>query len=454
MKKRVLFVEDSPTQGEKLCYELERLGFEIRLEPNGREALKAFPVFAPDLVVTDILMPEMDGYTLCRTLKAGSRGKVTPVILVTRLSDSVEVVRALESGADGFVVKPYISRNLGSRLRTILSEVSETAEEPRTKEFEINFQGETFRIPLSRRQILNVLLSTYDMAVEKNSEIRAAEEKLRELNEHLEEKVRERTHELVQEVSERKKAEQRLKETNEALEKRAGQLQRLALALTRTEQAERERLAGVLHDHLQQLLVGAKMLVGAKRSSRERSSPDEGLERVEDLLAEAVTISRDLTVELCPPILREGGLTAALEWLGRRVKDKYGLDVALDLDSDVEECEEEVTVFLFQAARELLFNVVKHAGVGQAKMLLSRESGGRVRLTVKDDGKGFEIEEDASDRKGKDSFGLFSLEERAEAIRGRLEIRSKPMEGTEISLVVPCNPVAKSVPDQETIHVG
>lgn len=444
-KHRILAVEDSPTQGEMLQYHLERHGFDVQLESNGARALATVPSFSPDVVITDILMPEMDGYELCSSLKKEEQWRQLPVILVTGLSDPVEVVRALECGADGFMVKPYAPEKLVARVESALAEVAEEKPGRRAEEFELEFQGRKFRIDATRRQILGLLLSTYETAVEKNTELRASQEEIRNLNEDLEEKVRARTHALREEVGVRRQAEERLTGLNEALARRADQLRRLAVQLTRTEQAERQRLAGLLHDHLQQLLVGAKMVVSTQKNRKEPAGEQLGqtLGRVEDLLAEAIQISRDLTVELSPPILREGGLMAGLEWLVRRMREQYGLKARTGFEAGVDKCTEEITVFLFQAARELLFNVFKHAGVDEAEVSVAVE-GDSLRLTVSDWGRGFEAAGQAGAGRGRDSFGLFSLSERVEVLGGSIEMESNRGVGSRVSVLVPCDPMGKA----------
>lgn len=433
MRKQILAVEDSATQGEIMKFVLERSGYEVRLATNGRQALEALRSCRPDAVVTDIVMPEMDGFELCRQIKNDAGLTAIPVVLLTGLSDPVEVIRGLECGADGFIVKPNAPEELATRLDATLSARDEWQEEG--EELRVVFHDRDFKITSSRRQILNLLLSTYETAVRKNHDLRQAQEDLHSFNLSLEEKVRERTTELAAEVAERKRAQERLMEANEALEQKAGQLRQLAHALTRTEQEERKRLAQVLHDNLQQLLVAAKMLIGSERGRADGEGREERLKQIEDLMLEAIETSRSLTVELCPPVLYEGGLLAGLDWLGRRMHDKYGLRVNMDIDSEAEPRDEEIRIFIFQAVRELLFNVFKHAGVDEAEVDLA-PAGEALRLVVTDRGSGFASGKGMG-REQSESFGLFHLQERADLIGGSLVIESEPGGGTSIFLTVP-----------------
>ncbi|NQU43677.1 PAS domain S-box protein [bacterium] len=243
-----------------------------------------------------------------------------------------------------------------------------------------------------------------------------AEERLLKLNAELEDRVRARTAEL---------------------EQRAEQLARLASELTLAEQRERRRLAQILHDHLQQLLVGAKFGLEALV----RRVPEDQKDRVvqiDDLLTESIRASRSLTMELSPPILHEAGLAAGLEWLSRWMAEKHGLEVNLKGDSDATTDREDVKVLLFQSTRELLFNVVKHAGVTQARVELTRQGDDHLRVEVSDGGVGFETSEmwDRSSRMS-GGFGLFSIRERLQMLGGRLEISSEPQHGSRFTLIAP-----------------
>lgn len=218
---------------------------------------------------------------------------------------------------------------------------------------------------------------------------------------------------------------------------RTGQLRALAGELTMTEQRERSRLAGILHDHLQQLLVAAKFQV----ATLNHNGPDETIKEVESLLSQAIATSRSLTAELSPPILHGAPLTAALEWLADTMAAKHSIHVnVMARDADIA-IAKDVKVLLFEAVRELLFNVVKHAGVGAAVVRLKRARKSRLRIVVADGGRGFELTELRLATEGPDGrFGLFSIQERLTLIGGRLAIRSRPGKGSMFVLEAPLQP--------------
>ena len=257
----------------------------------------------------------------------------------------------------------------------------------------------------------------------------------------------------VQDITDRKVAQEALRRARDELElrvaertaelrQRAEQLAMLASELTLAEQRERRRLAQVLHDHLQQLLVGAKFgLEVLCRRVGESQRP--GVEQIQELLDESIRTSRSLTVELSPPILHEAGLGAGLEWLARWMKEKHGLLVELDIDPRAVTDREDVKVLLFQSVRELLFNVVKHAGVTHVRVEMAPQQDGRLCVKVSDRGVGFDPEtmwSRSSQMAG--GFGLLSIRERLELLGGRLTIESGPQQGARFMLIAPARTAA------------
>jgi two-component system cell cycle sensor histidine kinase/response regulator CckA len=198
----ILIVEDSPTQAQQLRYFLEQHDFQISLAGNGKEALALLAKHKQEIVISDIIMPEMDGYELCRQIKADERLKNIPVILVTRLSEPRDVIRGLECGADNFITKPYDEKFLLSRIQYLILNRELRKREDVQMAIQVSFAGEKYNITSDRLQILNLLLSTYEVALQKNMELTTAHNELRRLNERLEELVKERTAALNERVKE------------------------------------------------------------------------------------------------------------------------------------------------------------------------------------------------------------------------------------------------------------
>lgn len=174
----ILIVEDSPTQALQLQRILEQRGYDVTHAANGRLALAAVKQRRPALVISDVVMPEMDGYELCRRLKGDANFRDVPLILVTTLSDPGDVIRGLECGADNFILKPYDEHYLLSRVQFVLLNREIRDVERSGLAVEIFFNGEKHVITADRLQILNLLLSTYEAAIRRNKELSRVKEEL------------------------------------------------------------------------------------------------------------------------------------------------------------------------------------------------------------------------------------------------------------------------------------
>jgi PAS domain S-box-containing protein len=213
----ILVVEDSPTQLEALRFLLEEAGFAVVAATNGREGLAAAGANRIDVVVSDIVMPEMDGYALCQALRADEALRHIPVILLTSLADPRDVVRGLESGANNFICKPFDAGALLARVRNVLANQEIRKATPSEMGISIFFAGQRFFITADRLQILDLLLSTYENAVTRSAALAQARDELRLLNEQLEARVAERTAELSREAAERQRAQEREAHLNRVL---------------------------------------------------------------------------------------------------------------------------------------------------------------------------------------------------------------------------------------------
>ncbi len=181
----ILIVEDSATQREQLQHLLEARGYAVASAANGREALELARRRKPTLVLADIVMPELDGYGLCRALKSHKKLKDIPVVLLTMLSDPQDVIRGLECGADNFLRKPYDERYLLSRIDYLLMNRELRQSHKMQLGMGIELGGQMHFISSERQQILDLLISTYQQAVEINSELKLREKELAHSNEVL-----------------------------------------------------------------------------------------------------------------------------------------------------------------------------------------------------------------------------------------------------------------------------
>ncbi|NMB78389.1 MAG: hybrid sensor histidine kinase/response regulator [Methanomicrobiales archaeon] len=179
----VLIVEDSRTQAEILKATLEKHGYSPVLAENGKEALEVLETLTPDVIISDVVMPVMDGYEFCRIVKNDARWNTIPFILLTMLTDSKDVVYAMVSGADNFITKPYQGEYLVSRLKKILSSHDRAAGFSGDSSADVILSGKKFSIPHDRGQIIQFLLSAYEAAVMQHQEVLVAQKRLCEANE-------------------------------------------------------------------------------------------------------------------------------------------------------------------------------------------------------------------------------------------------------------------------------
>ncbi|MEX0653600.1 MAG: PAS domain S-box protein [Phycisphaeraceae bacterium] len=328
-------------------------------------------------------------------------------MLVEIARDEEHLRHLREAGLQSYMCLPLKARD---RVAGVLTFVTDrTSMDRRYDEADLSLAEE-----LARRASTVIEKSLLFAEVQHElGERRQAERKLQAFNETLEQRVAERTAEA---------------------EQRAEQLRALAAELTQAEQRERRRLAQTLHDHLQQLLVAAKLRLHATLGHFTDESLRQAFHQIDDLLTQSVDASRSLTIELSPPILHDAGLPAALDWLGRWMGDKHRLHVTVHADPAANP-DSDVRVFLFNAVRELLFNIVKHAQTLEATVELALSDEQTLRLVVSDQGVGFDTAKPKDDQPG---FGLFSIQQRLDIFGGHLHIESGRDKGTRIELFAPC----------------
>ena len=264
-----------------------------------------------------------------------------------------------------------------------------------------------------------------------------AEEALQKSHRELERRVQERTAQLVSanellnlEIEERKYNEKKLLEQQD-------KLRSLSSDLVVTEERERRHIATELHDRIGQTLAVTKIkLAEVREASASNETAARALDDIKQYIEQTIQDTRSLTFELSPPVLYELGLEAALAWLANQTQEKHGLQIDLKDDGRSKPLDNGCRVIAFQAARELLFNIVKHAQAKTATISIRRDEDA-IRIDIEDDGLGFDTSELDTAAAGSRGFGLFSIRERLLPLGGQMEIQSEPGRGTRASLVLP-----------------
>ena len=206
---RILVVEDSSTQAEHLRLLLQNEGFSVEIVLDAEQAFDRLLGSTFDLVLSDIVMPGVSGFELCRQIKNHPQTQSVPVILLTTLNDPLDILKGIESGADNYVTKPFVPGALFNRIRYQLANRVRKADGKLKVGVEVDFLGRSFTITSEKEQILDLLLSTCEDIVRTNRDLRARETELCAVKEEVER----RNAELVQAQAE---LEQRVRERTAA----------------------------------------------------------------------------------------------------------------------------------------------------------------------------------------------------------------------------------------------
>jgi len=223
------------------------------------------------------------------------------------------------------------------------------------------------------------------------------------------------------------------KRTEEKLEQNRRKLRALAAELTVVEARERRAIAAQLHENLGQILATAKMKIAPLRATAPQVA------EVQTLVEEALQQTRSLTYQLSPPILYQLGLEAALKWLAETMQRQYGYRVAFTRQGESAALDEESSIFLFSAVRELLVNAAKHAAASEVAVRL-RWLDDCIEVLVKDNGQGFHrtaVSEWTAGTGSSDGFGLFNIRERVSDLGGRVGLHSEPNRGAAVKIRLP-----------------
>jgi signal transduction histidine kinase len=251
---RLLVVEDGLTQAAKLRRDLETAGFEVEVARDGQKGLEAFAAARFDVVLTDVVMPGLSGYDLCRRIKTSAGGHHTPVILVTALHEPRDIIQGLECGADNFISKPYEGPHLIARINALLARASAQQEPAHEDGLAISFMGRPFTITAGKEQILTFLASTFEDFV--HAQRREQDSRLAQQRQRLEAEAARNREELLRREKETLDGmvhnlvamQQELSQVNGELDRKVAELTQANLALREMNRLKGDFLATMSHE--------------------------------------------------------------------------------------------------------------------------------------------------------------------------------------------------------------
>jgi signal transduction histidine kinase len=383
----ILVVDDDSMSVEMCKHLLETSRYRVNSAGNGKMAVRMVEKIKPDLILLDIVMPEMDGYEACRQLKHNNAVKDTPIIFMSSLTEPFDKVKAFSAGGVDFISKPIDAQELLARVRT--------------------------QITLGRLQL-----------------------ELKEINADLERRVASRNRELSR-TNEMLMAEIReRKETEKALTHSKRLLRALYFKLGELQEAERQRLARELHDQVGQNLTALGIHLNVIFSQLSHESKNKVEDRLDDavrILTETAGSIRDVMAALRPQVLDDYGLKAALELEAERFSERTGIRTQV-IGKDISPRPMDgLETSLFRITQEALTNVSKH-GVAQKVIVQLEQIDNIVRLTINDNGIGFDV--DKLNSYNHSGWGLMTMRERIQAHDGSFQVASTPGKGTQIIVEV------------------
>ena len=409
---RLLIVEDDATDAELVIRELRKGGFDPHYRRvDTREAfLTGLSEEQLDVIIYDHNLPHFSSSEALQLTRQSDLS--IPFIIVSHAIGDEEAVALMRAGAADYLLKDRLGR-LGESVRHALEQRRLREEHTAARNAIVSLNAELELRIASRTAQLKVANHALEMEL---GQRKRAEEALRRLNADLEQRITDRTRDLVA--------------SNH-------RLQALASELTLAEQRERKRLASELHDYLAQILALGRIKMSQLRQKVSVESPgvQQLVAEIDSLLEKAGEYTRSLMAKLNPPVLDELGLPSALTWLAKQMP-LHGLLVEVRLGQEQVPLPDDKSVLLFQSVRELLINVAKHAGTDRAIVTLRVDPNQQLSIEVQDQGRGFDpVALEAKSENGR--FGLFSVRERMQAMGGRLDVTSRPGEGTTITMILP-----------------
>jgi PAS domain S-box-containing protein len=470
-KVKILLVDDNPDNLVSLEAALDSLNEDLVSARSGTEALRYLLENDFAAILLDVKMPDMDGFETAELIRSRKRSQHTPILFLTAYRNEEHLFRGYDLGAVDFLFKPIVPEILRSKV-AVFVELSRSAQRQR-KQAEILAKAELkFRSLLeaapdamlittaegeivlansrsddlfgySRQELLGqnirVLVPSWTLNSYNVGELTAVCKEGSTFPSEISSSPLQTEEGLlitsaVRDISERKRAEQRIAEQTQQLHEANRELRHLSSRIVAIRDEERRRLGRELHDSQGQYLAAIKMnlemieTTDAALPSVQKSALNEAITLLERSMREIRVISHLLH----PPLLDEIGLQAVVPWYLNSFSERSGIQIDLEMPSDIAKLPDQVELAVFRVLQECLTNVHRHSGSKVAKVKIVPEEAS-VTLEVFDRGRGMSSQNGSDPVMG---VGITGMRERVRELGGHFEINSSS-EGTVVRAVLP-----------------
>jgi len=458
----VLIVDDTPANLGMLVDLLSEHGFDVSIAEDGASALKQIELRLPDLILLDVLMPDLDGYATCERLKRHPRARDIPVMFMTGLTDTISKVRGFRLGAVDYITKPFEPEEVIARIHTHLT-----------------MQQLRQRLQESEARLKHILESAIDaiVTIDESGRItffnEAAEHMFRcsaarALGEPCERFLSEPLRRIIVDAAAGRPAAMWVPEGHNGVradgetfpieaslsraetggqiintlilrdvhERNEVRLREMSARMQRDIEEERKRISQALHDEMGQNLTALRLdTEWIRRHCARLPAIVDTVDRMERSIEDSAAAMRRIVADMRPRVLDDLGLDIAIEGLMNDISARTGIEMKFVPSGEFDALDDEIKTALFRMLQECLTNVTRHAHATSVEVLLTARAS-EIHMIVIDDGVGFAPQSQAKPG----SFGLFGLGERAQHLGGTVAVESEPNKGTRVVVQLPLPP--------------